>query len=332
MKFRFLMVIALSFFLAGCGNDVNICYHNQGWCKLGTVRLPTPPKPNPPKVDVVELEGTAKSCRCPQARQFALHNSGGAGTVSWTTISRELADGAVLSKTDSRAIETTDIPLSCTVELTESTQQCQRSTVTIFEGKTYGGDADTILRGIVVATAKADMQSMGQLPTPNGNCPQKCRGTSECLQMDARNGKSVDVGRQIAVALSQPQPLISNSFIVNLTAAKSNVCQRSDIVFEGGKAYNVGLAEGCEISTNLPTTMGDLSISVPRTVSFQHNQLVSNNFELKFEKLEASPRLTFGNAVLQSAYGGRVLAATYDAGNFVVELEAGHRCLAVRVN
>jgi hypothetical protein len=278
----------------------------------------------------VELEGSAKTCRCAQAQQFALRNSGSPGDISWTTFSREPADKEPRSVTTTRLIGKDDIPLPCTIDLTESTQQCQRSTVTMYEGKPYGGDVNAILRGIVATTAKADLQSMGELPKSDGSCPQKCRGTTDCLQMKA--GKSVDVGRKIALALARPQPVIANSVIVELTAAKDNVCQRSDIVFEGGKAYNVGLTEGCEISSNLPSTMGDLIINVPRTVSFQHTPMVGDNFELRFEHRQASPELSFSNAALQSTYGGRVLAATYDAGNFVIEMESQHRCVAVRVN
>jgi len=326
VKIRLLATLVLPLLIAGC-SDLNICYLGQGICKPRT-RVPT--QPEPPKVTVIELEGSAKTCSCSQAQQFALRNLGGPGEVSWTTYSREPADITPRSSVTTQAIGKDDIPLSCTVELTDSTQQCQRSTVTVYEGKPYGGDVNTILRGIVATTAKADLQSMGELPKPEGNCPQKCRGTADCLQMKA--GKSVDVGRKIALALAQPQPVIANSFIVDLTAAQSNVCQRSDIVFEDGKAYNVGLSEGCEISSDLPSTMGNLTIAVPRTVSFQHTPMVGGNFELRFERRQASPELKFGNATLQSTYGGRVLAANYDAGNFVIEMEAQHRCMAVRVN
>jgi len=336
VKIRFLAALVLPLFIAGCGNDINICYHGQGICKLRTHREPTQPKPETPKVAVVELEGSAKTCRCAQAQQFVLRNTGSPGNVSWTTYSREPADTEPRSVTTTRMIGKDDIPLSCTIDLTESTQQCQRSTVTMYEGKPYGGDVNTILHGIVATAAKADLQSMGELPKPDGSCPQKCRGTTDCLQMKA--GKSVDVGRKIALALARPQPVIANSFIVNLTAAQNNVCQRSDIVFEGSKAYNVGLtmgsadSEGCEISSSLPSTLGDLTIAVPRTISFQHTPMVGDNFELRFERRQASPELKFSNGTLQSVYGGRVLAATYDAGNFVIEMESQNRCMAVRVN
>lgn len=327
MKYIYILAVIIPL-LTAC-NNVNICYdHENGICKPRGVRAPTPKS-----VSVVELPPSERSCECPTATQFAVKNNGGKVPLSWLTVSREVDDKLPLSTASNQNLEVNGtVKFECSVQPTKITKQCLRSVVTVFEGNTYGGEVNTILGTIVVSTAKADMESMASLPAANLSCPIKCKNGTDCLQMDARAGKSVDVGRSIALELAKPTPNISNGFIVNLTSSKANVCHRSDVVFDGASAYNVGLSEGCEIGVGLPSTLGSVGISIPKTVSFKRSVGIGGNFELRFERNGVSPKLSFTNTGTELAYGGRILSAAYDSGNFVFEMEKAHRCFAVRIN
>lgn len=320
--------------LAGCGaNSVNICYDNEyGICKLRTQRPPTPPLG--PKISVLPVPKESSTCECPNAEGFNLINEGGTGSVNILTISRGPSDTVAHQESSSVTIQGgKSIPLFCSVQPTAATKKCELSVVTLVNGKPYGGDVNTIMRGIVKATATADMEHMTPLPTPNGDCPQKCKSPTHCTIFDESKSKSAGLGREIALLLGVPRTLIANDKIVGLTGSRTNECQRSDVIFEGEHAYNIGLLPGCQIQTKLPNSLGEVGITIPRTLAFKHTLSPGNNgnFRLKFDREQAALQLAFANSTLQTILGGSLLAVDYDAGSFVFEMQS-HACLSVKLD
>lgn len=301
---------------------------------VGCTELRTRPPLENPNISVIPVPNGSSTCECPTAEGFNLVNTGSTGSVSILTISRGPSDTVAHQEFSSKTIQAgTTTPLFCSVQPTAA-KKCELSVVTVVNGKPYGGDVNTIMQGIVKATASADMEHMTLLPKPVGDCPQKCKDLTHCTKFDVSKSKSVGVGQEIALLLGVSKTLIGNDKIVGLTGSKTNECQRSDVVFEGGQAYNIGLLPVvCQIQTNLPNSLGEVDITVPRTLTFKHTLSPgqNGNFQLNFDLQQAALQLTFTNSTLQTILGGSLLEVDYDAGSFVFEMQS-HACLSVQVN
>lgn len=229
--------------------------------------------------------------------------------------------------------------LECSIQPTEVSKQCMRNVITVIGNKSYGGDINEGMKDIVAVTAKADLQNMDRQESPTRNCAALCKNdnSASCTQFNATSSGSVDVGRSIALLLGKPSPTITKEDVIHLTGdtsmpdnAKTNVCLRSDFVFELSQAYNVGMADNCQIRAE-SALLGTLDIDIPRTVSFRHTTGGGGNFDALFQYKQAAPKLKFSNETYEYYLGGYVLAAGYDAGKFWLESER-HSCFAVKVN
>lgn len=298
-------------------------------CELRT----RPPVVNP-NISVLLVPSGSNTCECPTAEEFVLVNTGVTGSVNILKISRDPSDTVAQQKSSSMEIPGgRTIPFFCSIQPTAS-KKCEISVVTMVNGKPYGGDINTIMHGIVKATASADMEHMTPLPKAVGDCPQKCKyPTTSCTIYDVSKSKSVGLGQEIALLLGVSRTRIGNDQIVGLTGSKTNECQRSDVIFEDGYAYNIGLLPGCQIQTNLPNSLDEVNITVPRTLAFKRILSTGNNgnFSLIFYLQQAALQLTFMNPTLQKILGGNPLKVDYDAGSFVFEMQS-HACLSLQVN
>jgi len=325
-NYLYLSIVCL-FLLSNC-DSINICYHGNGICNKLRTR-----KPIDPKFAVFPVPKESSKCECPNADSFNLKNEGGSGSVDIITISRQPSDTMVHEERSSLTLKGGEtIQWFCSVQPTVSTKQCDISVVKLINGQPYGGDIGSIMKGIIKSNAKADMEQMDHLPTPNGDCPQKCKNSTHCTIFDVSKSKSVNLGQEIALLLGAPRSIIENAKIVDLTKSKTNVCQRSDVIFDNEDAYNVGLTDGCQIQTNLPSTLGEMSITIPRTFAFRHNLSPSQNgnFRLNFDLKQAALDLTFENPTLQKILGGSLLEVDYYAGTFAFEMQS-HACFSVQI-
>lgn len=318
--------------LVGCDkkNEINICHDGIGICSPRTQRSPTEPN-----YQVSVLPKDQSTCQCPNSEQYVVNNTGRTGELSWLEYQREPQDIEPYKEPKRQTLDGgQSLKLACTVQLSKESGTCTRQVISEVEGKVYGGDKLSITKAMVVDIAKAGMEHLPAKIDPNGSCPVACKGqnTPNCVKIDARKAGSVGLGKKIAILLTKTPTIITNLEISkDLTASGNNDCLRSDIVFEGTKGYNVGmLRQDCVIQTMLPEPVkANLKITIPKTLTFDHESSVGGNFSIKFAHQMNAPNLT-SDGFLTEILDGAVLQVNYDSGSYIVENEK-HNCIAIRI-
>lgn len=344
MRVHHSSTLLLLLLLGACSKNIHLCTTHSDLADLVCYRpLGTKRGAPAPQLEVSAIPDGATGCSCPTAQRFNVTNRGGPGTISAFVYQRDPSDPSpkVSIQPLTLAHDQTQA-LGCTVQPIESTQQCIRNVVTVINGTSYGGVIDEGMKAIVKDTAKADIEGMKPLGDPTKNCAVECKAdtnNTKCTQINAVGGKSVGIGQFIAQRMATATPTISIADIVSQTGSpdlpdsqKTNVCKRSDFVFDGTQAYNIGLTsidKPCHIIASMGGS-GTLEIDVPRTIVFEHKVSTPGNFSVRFQRDLATPSLTFSDPTLQAFLGGKVLQVNFAAGKFSLESQS-HHCLAVRV-